>query len=74
MVGRVSENALATQWACCRSFYRGRGEDIDAPHDTEIKTRIYENSDSESAYNESHLFVVYTSLTITIFLINIRNI
>jgi hypothetical protein len=34
------------------SIYRGRGKDIDAPHDTEIKPRITEN-----AYNERHLLL-----------------
>jgi hypothetical protein len=33
--------------------------DIDAPHDTEIKQRIIENANSESAYNESHLYTFY---------------
>jgi hypothetical protein len=52
------QNGGARQWNCARnsvdlrvSFYHGRGLDIDAAHDTEIKPRIWENADSESDYN-----------------------
>jgi predicted small metal-binding protein len=38
------------------SFWLGCGWDIDASHDTEIKPRICENTDSESMYNKSHLY------------------
>jgi hypothetical protein len=51
-----SQNGGASQWNCARnsvglrgSFYRGRGWDIDTPHDTEIKPRICENAEIESA-------------------------
>jgi hypothetical protein len=37
------------------SFYRGPEEDIDTPHDTEIKPQICEKADIKSAYNESYL-------------------
>jgi hypothetical protein len=36
MVGRINETARDTV-GLRGSFYRGRGQDIDAPHDTEIK-------------------------------------
>jgi hypothetical protein len=52
-----SQNGGASQWNCARnsvglrgSFYRDRGYDTDAPRDTEIKRRISENADSESAF------------------------
>jgi hypothetical protein len=57
-----SWNGGASQWNCARnsvglrgSFYHGRGQDIDA-RDTEIKHRICENADSESAYKKSPVF------------------
>jgi hypothetical protein len=41
------QNGDASHWNCARnsvglldSFYRGRGQDTDAPHETEVKPRI----------------------------------
>jgi hypothetical protein len=38
------------------SVYRGRGYDTEAHTSSEIKGRKCENADSESVYNESHLY------------------
>jgi hypothetical protein len=53
-----SANGGRSQWNCARnsvdlrgSFYRGRGQDIYAPHDTEMKQRICENAFSELQIN-----------------------
>lgn len=53
-MGPVSETARNS--VDFRDFYHDRGCDIDVPHDTEIIQRIYENADSESAYNENQSF------------------
>jgi hypothetical protein len=57
-----SQSGGASQWNCARksvgmrgSLYRDRRYYIDATYDTEIKERICQNADNESAYNESHL-------------------
>jgi hypothetical protein len=58
-----SQNGGASQWNCARnsvdlrcSFYRGRGQDVDAPHDTETEPRKCEYADSDSVYDDSHLY------------------
>jgi hypothetical protein len=58
-----SQNGGASQRDCARNsvvlrgtIFRGREQDIDTPHHTEVKSRICENVDSERAYNESHLY------------------
>jgi hypothetical protein len=68
-----SQNGGASQWNCarnsvslCGSFYRDHGYDTDA-HDTEIKPRICGNGDSESAYNESHLYANYKTSHCAVF-------
>jgi hypothetical protein len=57
MVGRVSETARATQWTCAAACTLA-ADRIDAPNDTEIKPRTYENAGSESTYNQSHLYLL----------------
>jgi hypothetical protein len=54
MLGRVSETERNSA-SLHGSFYRGRGYDIDASHDNEIKPRIFQKANRKRAYNESHL-------------------
>jgi hypothetical protein len=45
-----------------KAFKTCRGEETDAPHNTETKPRLCENTESENAYNDCHMYCVYTTI------------
>jgi hypothetical protein len=55
MVGRISETARATQWACAAASTVAADRILMLLIKNEIIPRICENAGSESAYNESSL-------------------
>jgi hypothetical protein len=61
MVGRVSETARATQWACAAASTMTTDRIMMLRMTaTEIKPRICENTDSESVLYDSHLYCTST--------------